>query len=220
MTTAVKQGQVDESKVQRLVGLLKKSVAAYTKSGPYSREGAESKVYSYIGYIEERVLKLKKMRKQKAVEASSALWDSVALLESCDDAEEALELVKLYNPRLPEKVCAELGRRIVTCNLACARARPTYDAVLAFLDLEWAFDEERFPGSCLDVIDEKFLDSVSNGNMDVPVIGGYEDPFFEVDMSIAQGPADAEEARRMMALAQAVNAARDEWRSQHAGQAA
>lgn len=195
-----------ESKVQELVGLLEKSVAAYGEAG---KGGAESRLYSYMNYIEEEIFH--KMPKEEAIAASCEAWNSVAV-ESCD-AQEVAESVRLHNPRLPGNVCSELARRILAFNIARAEARPTYDAVLAFLGLEWAFDEDdRQPGSCPDPMDDEFLDDCTPDDI-TQVIAGYEEPLSDVDMSIGMGPATAEEARKLIALAQTVNAARAEWRS-------
>lgn len=204
------QAAVDESQVQELVGLLKESVAAYRKVGPDEPTGAEYRLYSYVRSIEGKFVN--ELPRGKRLRASSQVWGAVGS-ESCDVRELA---AALWGLRVPEKVCAELVRRIAAYNLALQESMPTYDAVFEFLGLEWALDGW-MAGPCDDPVDEEFLDSTLS---DDEITGGYEYPIDDVATSIAMGPATADEARRLIALAQAVNTARAEWRRKHESQAA
>lgn len=213
MVTQTPQTVVDESKVQTLVSLLEESVPAWLKTGPWVPDGAESKLYSYINYVEKRIID--KFPRQQAMEASTGIWGAVSL-ESCDPQEIAAS-VRLQNPRLPGKTCKELARRILAVNVTRRAAVPTYDKILRFLGLEWAFDDG-MPGSCSDAIDQEFVDSTVERDFEIEVIGEYEDPFSEVDMSIVMGPETDDEARRLIGIAQTVNDARMEWRREHGHQ--
>jgi hypothetical protein len=203
---------VAQSAAQQLVCLLEKSVAAWEKVGSYSPEGAENKLYSYMDYIEKRVVK--EMLFAEGTSAICDAWYSLGFASSEDyDPEDVADLVRLANPRLPARVKAELGRRAQVAAISLAEARPIYDDILEFLDLAWAFDFGQ-PGCCADPIDKEFLKAVDSGDADpyCAVVGEYKDPFGTVDGAIALGSATADEAEKLIALARTVNLARMEYR--------
>jgi hypothetical protein len=223
MNGQTQEAAVDQSRMQQLVALLEKSVEAHGKAGPYTPYGAEKRLYSYMDYIEKRI------EKEMPGEAGSSVicdaWNSLDWEHDEDllplpaedqvPVEDIPNLVRLANPRLPEKLATELGRRVQATYAARAEARPFYDEVLEFLGLTWAF-QYRKPGCCADPVDKAFLDSVDSGDAEPydEIIGGYEDTFETVDDSIVAGPVTTEEAERLIALAEEVNAARAEYRAQ------
>ena len=192
----------DQSRVGQLVDLLEKSTKAWEKVDPPWGAGG---VLSYVNYIEKRVTK--KMPDTERREAISDAWRS--LNPSCDP-EDAAETCMAANPRLPAKVRAELGRRLQAYVTAHEAACPTYDAIIEFLGLEWAFQDAQL-GHCADPIDKQFLSDTDLSD----VIGEYEgdDPFDTVEDSITLGSATAEEAEELIDLASAVNAARAGYRN-------
>jgi hypothetical protein len=210
-----------EAAVQHLVGLLEKSVEACRK-----KHEAERRLSAYVERIEKRVIK--ETPKEQALPIIKGVWNTIDASNEDDfevvringnghyepgNVRWATKAEQMANPRLPDEVRIEFGRRLEAVWMASSKTTPIYDEILELLGLNWAFEDGQ-PGCATDPIDAEFLYSVDSGPVDpyTEVIAGYEDPFYTVDDSIGCGPATAEEAEKLIGLAGAVNAARAEYR--------
>jgi hypothetical protein len=209
----IQEAAVDQSKLQHLVGL-------FGKYGEAGKGVADEKLYAYMDYIEKRVVN--KMPSEMANAVMCDAWNSIdwehddemlPLPEDQIPIEDIPELVRAANPRLPAAATAELARRVQRSAICSAKSRPIYDEIIEFLGLTWAF-QYRQPGCAADPIDEQFLDTLGYGDAEASiVVDDDEDPLYSIDDTLAVGPITTGVAGELMALAQAVNAARTEYRS-------